>query len=105
MKRVILTTILTIASIATLFSQNKGTIKGTVTNEINENLAGININLIGTKYGAATNEYGEFNIKNIPEGTYTIAVSAVNYEDKTKKVRINSNDTTVIVNFSLEEST
>ena len=43
---------------------------GLVSSESGEGLAGANVILEGTSYGTAANISGEYNITNVPEGTY-----------------------------------
>jgi hypothetical protein len=49
----------------------KGSIYGIVTDAVsNQPLFGVNIILIGTNYGAATDDEGKFEIKDVPVNTY-----------------------------------
>jgi len=47
-----------------------------------ETLAGVNVLLLNTQLGSATNENGFVEIKNIPSGTYEIRFSFVGYKDE-----------------------
>lgn len=66
------------------FCQNN-TIYGKVS-EKNEALAYVNIYLLNTSFGTTTDDNGNFSIKNIPNGTYTLIASSVGY--KTQKIKI-----------------
>ncbi len=88
------------------FSQSKktqtGKIKGTITDIKNEPLLGVNVILLGTSLGAATNQEGKYVIKNIPTGEYKIKASFVGYNPEIKKIKIYAGKT-VEVNFQLKE--
>lgn len=62
-----------------------------------------NIYLKKTKLGASSDEEGFFQIKNIPDGTYTLLVSSIGY--KTKNVQITfSENKNIVKNFTLNEN-
>jgi outer membrane receptor for ferrienterochelin and colicins len=62
-----------------------------------------NIYLKKTKLGTSSDENGFFQIKNIPDGTYTLLVSSIGY--KTKNVNITfSENKNIVKNFSLSEN-
>ena len=48
-----------------------------------KHLVGANVFLQGTAIGAATNIEGEYSIKPIPEGSYTVKVSYLGYKATT----------------------
>ena len=65
------------------FAQNTGTIKGQLKEDgVNEAIIGATVFLKGTSYGASTDVDGNFQISSIPEGIYTVAISAVGYDSK-----------------------
>jgi len=49
---------------------------------------GTNIQLLGTRYGASTNQDGRFEITDVPEGNYLVSISAVGYEGIKRPVSI-----------------
>ncbi|HVO74200.1 MAG TPA: von Willebrand factor type A domain-containing protein [Ignavibacteriaceae bacterium] len=60
-----------------------GIITGTVKDSLTgESLTGANVVLLHTSIGAATDLNGFFQIKNIPEGIYTLKVTYIGYESK-----------------------
>ncbi|TAK64293.1 MAG: TonB-dependent receptor [Bacteroidetes bacterium] len=68
-------------SSSSLFSQ--GSITGKIIDEqTGEPLVGANVLIVNTTIGAATDIEGNFHIRNIPEGTYTIRFSMVGYANK-----------------------
>lgn len=65
-----------------------GSIEGLVVNTQNEPLIGANILLPNLERGASTDKEGKFQIKQIPEGTYQVAVQYIGYKSTTKKVTV-----------------
>lgn len=54
-------------------------------------IMGVNVFLLNTNFGDATNEVGLFHIKNIPSGIYELEISAVGYSKKRQKIKIGRN--------------
>ena len=73
-------------------AQEKATIKGKISLNNNESPEGISIALKGTRFGTITDQDGNYKIKNIKSGTYTIKVSAVGYSVVEKKITINEGE-------------
>ena len=79
------------------FAQS-ATLRGTVTDAENGDVlvgANIVVTSVKVKTGAATSSSGKFEIKNLPAGTYTFAVSFIGYEwlqstYQCKKMTLNS---------------
>ena len=68
----------------TIYSQNKGSISGTVIQKNNQKaLLGVNINLIGTNFATVTDSIGRFRILDIPVKTYNVTISSVGYKTVT----------------------
>lgn len=70
-----------------LFAQTPapGRITGTVTaRENGKALPFASVTLVGTKYGAASDEAGDFALSQVPPGTYTLLVRALGYLDWSK---------------------
>jgi len=77
------------------------TIRGKVIDaKTKEPLPGANVLVVGTGFGAACNLDGEYVVKNIPAGSYTIRVSYIGYESKEEVIKV-SNDKTTEINFEL----
>jgi len=86
---------------AMVFSQEKFSVNGIVKDQQNgETLFGATVYLKGTNNGAVTNEYGFFSLT-ATQGTYTIVVSFLGYEDITKEITLNVDQT---INFELKEA-
>ncbi|MCB2205908.1 TonB-dependent receptor [bacterium] len=72
--------------------------------ETGEGIPGVNVILVGTTLGAATNLDGEYSILNIPPGTYELKATAIGYAPVTvREVRVNI-DLTTRINVELGES-
>lgn len=83
------------------FAQSTGAIKGSVVNSEANALSNVNIEVKGLQIGDETNNRGEFSLKNIPEGNYTIQVSYVGYETQNLKVNVQPGSTTKIPSIIL----
>ena len=77
-------------------------IKGKVVDEESDPLPGVNVVLINTNYGAATDKDGKYEISNLNAGTYIVEFSAIGYE-KLKKENIIIQNTSVILDVVLTE--
>ncbi len=67
-----------------------------------EHLPYIVVMLKGTTIGVATEHTGHYMIRNIPEGTFTVEVSAIGYKTQLREITIKKGRA-YEVNFSLEE--
>ena len=83
-----------------------GKIQGMVIDKITgEKLPGVNVIIIGTAYGSATDKNGEYFILQVPPGEYTVKFSMIGYKDfivQDVKVRA---ELTTRVDAQLEETT
>ncbi len=78
-----------------VFSMNvfasSNSIQGKVTDQsTGEALVGANVFLVGTAMGAATDITGEYLIKNVPDGDYTLRVSFIGYKQETLPIKLTS---------------
>jgi len=81
-----------------------GKIAGRVVDATGEAIPFVNIIVIGTNYGAASNIDGYFSIINIPPGTYQIKASAIGYNSTVvQNVRV-SIDLTTNIDMTLTET-
>tara|TARA_B100001250_G_scaffold10166_1_gene8844 strand:- start:1610 stop:4366 length:2757 start_codon:yes stop_codon:yes gene_type:complete len=70
-----------ILTLSILFSQDVGTLSGTVTDKkTGEGLPGVNVIIKGTYYGSAADLNGIYSIKNIVPGNYDVEVSIIGYK-------------------------
>lgn len=74
------------------FSQS-GTIKGEVQDSNNNQLFAVNISVKNTISGAQTNESGAFEITNIKQGNYILAISYLGYKSKEIPFVLSKNET------------
>lgn len=66
-----------------------GAIIGTVRhNDTREPIPAVNVRIVGTGYGAATDERGQFRIGPIPSGTYTLLATAVGHRSSEGTVHV-----------------
>ena len=61
----------------------------------------VNVYLKKNKQGTSTNENGFFELKNIPNGTYTIVASSIGFKFKSKKITLTGNQK-IVKNFNLK---
>ncbi|MEN0056931.1 MAG: TonB-dependent receptor, partial [Mucilaginibacter sp.] len=83
--------------------QKYGTIRGRVTTADGNVAEMITVALKNTKYGAVTNEDGEYQIKRVPAGDYVLVVSGIGLYPKEKEIHVSPKGT-VIADFSLLEN-
>jgi iron complex outermembrane receptor protein len=81
-------------------AQEKATVKGKITVSHDDSPEAISIALKGTRFGTITDENGNYKIKNVKPGTYTLKVSAVGYSSTEKKITINAGDE-LVQNFNI----
>jgi outer membrane receptor protein involved in Fe transport len=87
-----------VALCGTLLAGTTGKIAGTVTEKgRGEPLAGANVAVVGTRYGAATGSDGNYFIMNLPPGVYDLRVTLIGYTATIiKSVRVEVDRTTTI---------
>lgn len=84
--------------------QRPGSISGTIVSELNEPITRISIKLEETQTGTITNNEGEFEIRNLPAGNYTITASGIGYTASKQNIRVNTGEITTI-NLQLDKVT
>ncbi|MBN1350745.1 TonB-dependent receptor [candidate division KSB1 bacterium] len=88
-----------------LWAGTTGKISGKVTDAADGNaLPGVNVVIVGTTLGAATDADGTFFILNIPPGIYSVRATMMGYAPVIQKGLQVSADRTTEVNFNLKEA-
>jgi len=83
--------------------QKYGAVRGRITTSDGSVASQVSIGLKGTKFGTLTNEDGEYHIRRVPAGTYTLVVSAVGLYPKEKQITV-TDGAVVVADFSLNEN-
>ena len=74
-----LTVIALIGAASPSAAQTSGKIQGTVTNQAGEAVAKAQVIVVGTAFGAVTDDKGYYFINNVPAGTYTLRAQFIGY--------------------------
>ena len=92
--------------VSTIGAQNQpGIITGRVVDKISQQpLPGVNIIIVGTNFGAATNIEGEFEIDNLSVGNYQVKASAIGYKPVVKSDVVVNSARPANVLFELSET-
>ena len=86
----------TLALASPALAQSTGTIVGRVTERTtNRALAGVQIRVVGTTRGAATNDSGAFRIPGVPAGTVQLAVQRIGYSAASRSVAVTGENTNI----------
>lgn len=98
-----------ISSVFLLFSlfasAQTGTITGKITDtETKETLVGVTVLVEGTALGGITDLDGNYTIKNVPAGNYTLRLKYVGYEDVTTEVTVQAGQTTSVEEVKLQST-
>ncbi len=75
----------------------EGTITGTVVGaDSGEPLPAVNVGIVDTPLGAATDEQGRFTISDVPVGSYTVEASLVGYRTVEREIQVETDETTTL---------
>lgn len=91
-----------IFSIIKVNAQDFSTIRGEVISKEGNKLESVNVTLLNTSYGAATNKDGLFEIKNIPPGSYVLEASFIGFTTVVKNITTKNNEV-IVLEIQLEE--
>lgn len=86
--------ILIVFSITLEAQTGKGQLQGTIINKTGQPLLGITVVLDDTKKGTATNLDGQYELKEIASGNYTLTISGIGFKTQKLSIIINSNEIT-----------
>ena len=82
-------------------AQSTGTIAGRVTERVtNRPLSNVQVRIVGTTRGAATNDSGTFRIGNVPSGTIQLSVQRLGYGAQSRTIAVTGGNTTT-ADFSM----
>lgn len=102
MQRIYLVAIMLLISVTFANAQN-AVLKGVVTQkEKQQPMPGASVYFSGTTIGTATNNKGEYQIKNVKPGEYELVVSFSGFSRFKKKIAIKEGNN--VLNFAMEES-
>lgn len=89
MKRLYATAVLLlILGVSCVFAQG-GEIKGMVSDQLSKTgLSGVTVSVQGSKFGATTSPKGQYSIKGVPAGAYTVQASYIGYNRFTAQVTV-----------------
>lgn len=97
----LITSIVFLVSTLAVIAQNSA-ISGTVSSK-GETVPFANVGLVGTNYGAATDDNGAFKLKDIPAGNYELVVALIGYHQLKQKIEVKAGEE-VKLTIELEES-
>lgn len=80
-------------SVTALFAQGTAFVKGTITTSDGKPAANVTVRIEQTKWGAITNENGEYLIKNVKPGAWNLKVSAVSVASQVKQISVAAGET------------
>ena len=87
-------------------SLQTGTVEGRVTDaQTGDALPGVNIAVVGTLFGAATETDGRYSIAGLDPGTYDLQASFIGYEPQTAQGVVVRTDEVTVVDFQLQSAT
>jgi iron complex outermembrane receptor protein len=98
----VLTLLILLINANKLFAQTYS-ISGVITDTKSKPVPGVNVFIIKTNIGTASDDKGNFKISELKNGTYTLEFSAIGYE-KLIKENIVIQDKSIILNIVLKES-
>lgn len=101
-KSFIMIFLLLISGTSFTYAQGKGNIKGNVSDNKGVPIPYANVVLMGTTMGAASDAKGNYEISNVPPGSYTLRASVIGYKQGNASITVSAGETTT-QNFSLAQ--
>jgi outer membrane receptor protein involved in Fe transport len=80
--------------------EEKGSIKGKIYDQSGAHVPFANILVVGTQIGTAANMLGEYQINNVPIGSFTIRASAVGFKSESSQVTVHAGES-ITLDFTL----
>src|SRR5690349_14987180 len=81
-----------------------GTVKGVVKTSDGQPAEAVNIGLKGTSKGTFVNAKGEYEIKNVTPGAYTLVATFVGLETREERIDVKSGTVTAVPDIILAEN-
>lgn len=91
-------------SFHTVFGQDKGSVKGIVKTSDGQGAGYVNVSIKGTGKGTVTDNNGEYEIRNIEAGNYTLVTSFIGLETKEQSIEVKAGETAIIPEITLSEN-
>src|SRR5690349_3119712 len=101
-KCISLLSLLLLSVIASYAQQQNGSIRGTITTSDGRPAANITVRIERSKWGGISDENGQYTIKQIKPGSWTLKVTSVSATTQTKTVTVAANEEAV-ADFMLDE--
>lgn len=98
-----LLSILTFFLLTNLAIAQNGTVSGTVKDNNQSPLLGVNVYLKNTTKGTQTNENGEFEISNLENGNYTLLISYLGFKTREIQLSVSNNQNKNLETITLYE--
>lgn len=95
--------ILTLFLLTNLTLAQDGTVSGTVKDNNQAPLFGVNVSLKNTTKGTQTNENGEFEISNLENGDYTLLISYLGFKTREIQLSVSNNQNKNLETITLYE--
>jgi iron complex outermembrane receptor protein len=95
--------ILTLFLLTNLALAQNGTVSGTVKDNNQAPLYGVNVSLKNTTKGTQTNENGEFEISNLENGDYTLLISYLGFKTREIQLSVSNNQNKNLETITLYE--
>lgn len=94
-------TVTMVMLVSTCVVAQQSSLSGTVKNEKNQALAGASVQLENSSHAMLTDEFGKFRFEKLAEGTYSLHIRFLGYEDKVERVQLNQD---AVLEIALTES-
>ena len=103
MKKFLIATTLLIVLLVPGVLFGQGILRGVVTDSLTRTpMIGVNVFIVGTGLGCATDVDGQYKILGVPAGKHTLKASSIGYEQK--EVQVNVGSSSVTMNFQLSQT-